>query len=142
MIFKQIKPEETYQLRLEVLKTSADYIYKYKGDFDDRTIHFAAFDHNAIIGIVTLMEQEHQNFTGRQIQLRGMAVASSHQNKGIGAELIKKGITESKKRNATTLWCNARENAVEFYSKNGFKVKGERFFIEHVCFHYVMYKLL
>jgi predicted GNAT family N-acyltransferase len=139
---EQISPIETYKLRLEVLKTCEQYQYKYQGDFDKSTIHFAAFKNNDNIGIVSLMENKNVLLKGKQVQLRGMAVSKIQQSKGVGKLLITKIISEGKKRKAAIVWCNARENVVAFYKKQGFKILGERFFIENVCYHYLMYKQL
>ncbi len=139
---KQITPIETYTLRLEVLKTNADYIYQYQGDFDEKTVHYGAFDADKNIGIITLMENENPLFQGKQMQLRGMAVATNAQNKGIGKTLVQKVIKISNAKEAKILWCNAREQVVDFYKKQGFQIEGERFYIEHVCYHYLMYKKL
>lgn len=135
----QIQAKQTYKLRLEVLKTCDAYIYRYKGDFDATTMHFGAFLDNINIGIVTLMENNHDYFSGKQIQLRGMAITKSAQGKKIGEKLILAFKEESIKRNATVIWCNARDYSVEFYKKQGFKIKGNKFYIENVCDHYVMY---
>lgn len=136
----QIKPTDTYSLRLEVLKTNKDYIYKYKDDFDYKTIHYGAFEESKNIGIVTLMENDNALFSGKQMQLRGMAVLTKTQSKGVGKELVKKAISLSIEKGVETLWCNAREHVIDFYKKQGFKIKGERFYIEYVCYHYLMYK--
>jgi len=140
IVIKQINPTDTYKLRLEVLKTNENYIYKYKGDFDDKTIHYGAFEESKNIGIVTLMENENTLFSGKQMQLRGMAVVTKTQNKGVGKELVKKAIDLSIEKGVKTVWCNAREHVTDFYKKQGFKIKGERFYIKHVCYHYLMYK--
>jgi len=139
---KQISPTKTYKLRLEVLKTCEQYQYKYQGDFDKNTIHFSAFNNSDNIGIVSLMENKNVLLKGKQVQLRVRAVTKKLQSKGVGELLITKIISESKKRRAVIIWCNARENVVEFYKKQGFKILGERFFIENVCYHYLMFKQL
>ncbi len=140
MIIKIIKPEETYPLRLEVLKTSKDYIYKYRGDFNDTTIHFSLFEKDKCAGIVSLMEISNPLFKERQMQLRGMAVSVDFQSKGVGSRLIEKSVSYCQENNIGVVWCNARENAVDFYKNHGFNIIGDKFFIEHVCFHYLMYK--
>jgi predicted GNAT family N-acyltransferase len=139
MIIKKIQPTDTYKLRLKVLKTCDDYIYKYQGDFDDDTSHFGAFENDINIGIVSLMTQKNPLFKGKQMQLRGMAVLDNLQSRGVGKRLVDEVIVESKKYQTDIIWCNAREHVVDFYKKQGFKISGERFYIEHVCYHYIMY---
>lgn len=139
MQIKKITAEQTYKLRLAVLKTCDDYIYKYQGDFNDSTTHFAVFEHQENLGIVSLMENKHDYFNGKQLQLRGMAVLKNAQGKGVGQKLIQAFITESTILKADIIWCNARDYSIEFYKKQGFKIEGEKFFIKNVCDHYVMY---
>jgi len=86
VVFKQINTEETYKLRLEVLKTCEEYAYKYQGDFDKNTIHIGAFENNNLIG--SLMKTSNNSFKGKQMQLRGMAIIKSSQGKSVGAELV------------------------------------------------------
>ncbi len=139
---KQISPTDTYNLRLEVLKTNKDYIYQYKDDFNIKTIHYGAFLEDVNVGIVTMMKNKNPLLEGKQIQLRGMAVKPKEQSKGVGKELVKKVVDVSVEKDVKILWCNAREHVVDFYKKLGFKIKGKRFYIEHVCYHYLMYKEL
>ncbi len=142
MVIKKIQAKETYKLRLEVLKTNKDYIYQYQGDFFEKTIHFTAFIKDSIVGIITLMENENPSFSGKQLQLRGMAVKENLQSSGVGSKLIEKVILECKARNADILWCNAREDVIPFYEKSGFTIFGNRFFIKNVGYHYVLFKKL
>ncbi len=136
---KKIISEETYPLHLQVLKTCNDYQYKYNADFEKETMHFGAFLSQENVGIVSLMENKHTYFKGKQIQLRGMAVLTKNQGQNVGSRLIESSIIESKKRKTTIIWCNVRDYSVTFYEKQGFKIKGGKFFIENVCNHYVMY---
>jgi len=138
MIIKQISAKETYPLRLSVLKTCDEYIYQYQGDFDKKTVHFGCFSKNILIGIVTVMEKSNPLLNNKQFQLRGMAVSKEFQKNGVGALLVNKVKEFCIENNANVLWCNARENAVNFYRKQGFKIQGEVFHIEHVGNHFVM----
>ena len=142
MIIKQIQATDTYPLRLSVLKTCEEYIYQYKGDFDRDTLHFGVFISNEIVGIVSLMKATNPQLKGTQMQLRGMAVSSLFQDKGIGAKLVAHCISTVKENGLDILWCNAREKARNFYKKQGFKILGNPFFIEHVGIHYLMRYLI
>ena len=140
MIIKQIKANETYPLRLSVLKTCDEYIYQYQGDFDKETMHFGAFIDDELVGIVSLMQNNNPFFNGKQIQLRGMAVATNQHGKNIGTKLVAHIITICKQQNIAVLWCNAREKAIDFYKKQGFTLEGKPFTIKHVGMHYTMIK--
>lgn len=108
-------------------------------DFKNKTLHFGAFLNQENVGIVSLMENKHSYFKDKQIQLRGMAVSIKTQVQRIGSKLMESFIIESKKRNADLIWCNVRDYSVTFYEKHGFKIIGDKFFIENVCDHCVVY---
>jgi len=138
LFIKQILAKETYPLRLSVLKTCDEYVYQYQGDFDKRTVHFGVFSQDILVGIVTVMEKIHHSLKGKQFQLRGMAVHKSFQKKGIGAKLVEKVKAYCIEQKTSFLWCNAREKAVSFYKKQGFKAQSDVFYIEHVGNHFMM----
>ena len=63
----------------------------------------------------------------KTIQIRYMAVDESVQGRGIGNLLIKTLETEALKKGAERVILNARDSALPFYLKNGYKIveKGE-----------------
>ena len=69
-----------------------------------------------------------------------MAVLEEFQKKGIGHILLKHGEKLLKEKHVNIVWCNAREVALEFYKKNGYKITGNSFNIEDIGTHYAMYK--
>lgn len=136
-----VKVEETYKLRLEVLKTCEEYVYKYQGDFDKNTYHLATFEQHKMVGIVSLfLHTSNTLFEKNQMQLRGMAVSNNTQKSGIGSFLLTKAQEFAKEKDINVIWCNARDYSVGFYQKLGYQTIGEKFFIENVCDHYVMFK--
>ncbi len=139
-LIKEISPEQTYDLRLKVLKTNDNYQYQYQGDFGIKTKHFGAFNASKLIGITTVMENKHPDFNKDAIQIRGMAVLPEFQKQGIGKNLIDFVINQYQDKEM--IWCNARDYAVNFYKSLGFSTFGEKFYIKNVCYHYVMYKYL
>ena len=56
-----------------------------------------------------------------------MAVDNSLQSTGFGAQLIEAGCTHATDRNAAIVWARARDSAIGFYEKCGFRVVGEGF---------------
>jgi len=135
---KEIETEQTYPIRLKVLKTNDKYQHKYQGDFNKDTKHFGIFNKDILIGIVTVMPNEHSKLPNNAIQLRGMAVLPEYQKKGIGKILIKE--IEKRYSNKSVIWCNARDYAIGFYKALGFSIIGKKFYIKNVCDHFVMYK--
>lgn len=134
-MIKIISPEETYPVRRAVLrKNFPNEPHQFKGDFDENTFHLGYFQENEIIGILTIMKNENV------AQLRGMAVSEDFQGKGIGKLLIERAEEILQNDKISKIWMNAREKAVPFYEKLGYKTEGELFIIKPIGFHYVMTK--
>jgi predicted GNAT family N-acyltransferase len=72
-------------------------------------------------------------------QLRGMATQVVWQGKGPGGALLR-GILKALRDQypGALLWCNARERAVGFYERHGFRVTSPQFEIPGVGPHFVM----
>jgi len=140
---KKINTEETYPLRIEILRDGKAINYHFVGDNRKTTIHLGAFVDQKCIGIVSLIPNAHKSFSNfSAYQLRGMAVAKSYQKQGIGKLLIVESLKALNISKCEILWCNAREIAVEFYRKMSFSIKGKKFQIPTVGTHYMMYLVL
>ena len=134
-MIKFINAEQTFLLRRAVLrKNMPNEPHEFSGDFDDNTIHLGYYEGEEIIGIVTIIKN------GKIAQLRGMAVADAHQGEGIGKKLVLEAENVLKKENFSRIWMNARENAVPFYEKLGYRIEGDLFVIKPIGFHYLMSK--
>jgi GNAT superfamily N-acetyltransferase len=75
------------------------------------------------------------NHAGDWYQLRGMAVSDALQRTGVGRTLLQSIDDWIAHRSATRLWCNAREEAITFYEKNGWERIGQIFSIPKVGPH-------
>jgi len=139
---KKISAKDTFNIRLKVLRKNIPLPYEFKGDFDENTFHLGAFKKNKLIAVSSYMKVENENFKGTQYQLRGMATLEEFQGFGAGKLMIQKAFEILKVLNIDCLWCNARVIAVNFYKKQGLQTFGEKFDINHVGAHYVMYKYL
>ena len=141
LTIKKIKSEETYAVRHPVLREGRPIEdCKFDNDDDPNTFHLGLFIEDELLGIVTYMKSDYEALQGNQYQLRGMAVLKDCQKRGFGNLLITKGEDIIKQENGTIIWCNAREIAVNFYKKNGFKIIGKPFVIPKIGLHYVMHK--
>ena len=141
LTIKKIKSEETYAVRHPVLREGRPIEdCKFDNDDDPNTFHLGLFIEDELLGIVTYMKSDYEALQGNQYQLRGMAVLKDCQKRGFGNLLIAKGEDIIKQENGTIIWCNAREIAVNFYKKNGFKIIGKSFVIPKIGLHYVMHK--
>jgi GNAT superfamily N-acetyltransferase len=97
-----------------------------------------------LIGVASFIQNSNPLFKeAEQYQLRGMAVLSEFKGQGFGTSLLIEG--EQKLKNLVNhpfLWFNARDNAIGFYEKFGYKTKGEKFDVPGVCKHIIMFTLL
>lgn len=137
---KEITAEQTYGIRLEILRKGIDKPYQFDGDFEKETFHLGAFIEEELVGISTFIKNTKEDFIQQnQYQLRGMATIEKVRGKGVGAKLLKESIKILKKRDCELLWCNAREIAVRFYEKLNFITFGDKFYINQIGNHYKMY---
>ena len=139
---KKISAEETYPIRLEVLRKNIPLPHAFNGDFDDNTFHLGAFKNNQLIAVSSFMKEGKDEFIGSQYQLRGMATLKRFQGSGVGRLMVEEAVERLKRNAINVLWCNAREIAVPFYEKQGFRTFGKLFDIKFVGPHYVMLKEL
>tara|TARA_R100000306_G_scaffold62554_1_gene73212 strand:+ start:9697 stop:10149 length:453 start_codon:yes stop_codon:yes gene_type:complete len=140
---KQITAAQTYAVRHPVLRAGRPVeTCAMPGDDAEDTFHLGLFDAENLIGVVTFMNAAKPQFTGKQYQLRGMAVLNTYQGKGLGNLLVAEGEARLKAQGYDLLWCNARIKALNFYTRKGFKIEGEPFEIEPIGTHYLLYKNL
>jgi GNAT superfamily N-acetyltransferase len=132
--------EEMFQVRWEVLRPGRPIeAAQFPGDDAPETIHCGAFEGQTgrNIACATLTRVDWKGEPAWQ--LRGMGVVAEYQGKGVGRVLLE--VLEGLAREASPirlLWCNAREEALGFYQKQGWDIASERFHIEDVGPHYKM----
>jgi len=137
---KEISAEETFPIRLEVLRKNIPLPYEFIGDFEVETFHLGAFKNNKLIAVSSYMKSSCKDLEGSQYQLRGMATLMEFQGFGAGKLMLEQAFGILKEKKINILWCNARIAAVDFYKKQGFKTFGKKFTIPFVGEHYVMHK--
>ncbi|MCX2573122.1 GNAT family N-acetyltransferase [Pedobacter sandarakinus] len=110
---EQMFPSLTWRIRHEVMypELSLDAV-KLPEDFDG--VHFGLYVDHKLTGVVSLFNE------GSIYQFRKLAILKDDQKKGYGKLLMDYLLDFCKIQNASKLWCNARVNAKEFYSKFGF----------------------
>ena len=141
---KKISSNETYPVRHPILRAGRP-LEDCRFDHDDleTTFHLGLFEKNHLIGVATFLKNNSSSFPeSNQYQLRGMAVLDHFQGKGLGAQLLNYAEAELKLSQTELLWFNARERAVPFYSKLGYKTTGNPFDIKGIGTHYLMFKKL
>ena len=129
MDVREIAASETEELRRAVLRggdMSADV--HFPQDDDPASFHLGADDEGTIVAIATFTPAATPFRPDASAwQLRGMAIAESHQGRGIGSVVIAEAVARVRATGATVLWCNARDTALGFYERLGFVVHGDGF---------------
>lgn len=96
----------------------------------------AAYEDDQMLGCCMLVEEGPQT-----VRLRQMAVINDLQGKGIGRALMTFAENLARDRGYRTITMHARDNALGFYEKMGYRKVGEPF--EEITIpHYVMEKKL
>lgn len=111
--------DQYYQLRFEVLRKPHGMDRKSAHDeLDPSSNHFGAFVDGQIVGVGRL----HFNDDGVG-QVRFMAVAEEFRSQGIGGRILDSIEETASQNNSKKIFLKARENAVNFYKKHGYRVK-------------------
>lgn len=86
--------------------------------------HFVALEMDRVVGCVVLtpLDPLHQ-----MVQLKQMAVETTHQSLGFGSMLVKRLFDFCKKEGIGQMVCHARQSAIPFYEKLGFEIYDEPF---------------
>ncbi|SET87843.1 GNAT family N-acetyltransferase [Thalassotalea agarivorans] len=113
--------EQYYQLRYQILRQPWQQpIGSEKDELEDSSKHIIAVDKS---GMVVAVGRIHQA-SASEAQIRYMAVQESSQGEGLGAMVIEALEQWAKSKNLNTVVLNARENALAFYLKLGYRELG------------------
>ncbi|MBV6442087.1 MAG: Acetyltransferase [Saprospiraceae bacterium] len=116
--------DEAVRLREEVLRRPLGLEFtpeQLAGEYAD--IHLGAFDTSGrLIGYLCLTP-----LSEGAIKMRQVAVAPEWQGKGIGKKLVAASEELAKQLNFKTMTMHARETAVPFYQRLGYRTLGDRF---------------
>jgi ribosomal protein S18 acetylase RimI-like enzyme len=131
------KYEQMLKLRDEILRRPLGLIYTAEDlEPDKQDILIAAFDDGPIIGCCILRDEGDGT-----IRLRQMAVKNTQQGKGIGQQIMRFAETVARDKGFKKLTMHARDTAIGFYEKQGYKVVGKGF-TEVTIPHHKMEKIL
>ena len=129
--------QQMVKLRMQILRQPLGLSFTNEElDKEKDHILIAAFDEDEMLGCCMLTKIDNQT-----LQLRQMAVNNNLQGKGIGASIMSFAETLSRDRGYKKLIMHARNTAIGFYEKFGFKVRGDEF-VEVNIPHHVMEKAL
>jgi GNAT superfamily N-acetyltransferase len=140
-MIRRVDLEQIIDLRHVVLRAGLPRAAAiFDGDDHTQARHYGAFDGPRLIGCVTLHLNTWENSPAWQ--LRGMAVADTHQKQGIGRKLIHFIEADLSDSPVRRLWCNARVPAAAFYRRLGWSVVSSPFEIPTAGPHVRMIKRL
>jgi GNAT superfamily N-acetyltransferase len=105
-------------------------------DEERNNILIGAFEDDELMGCCMLLEEE-----PGIIRLRQMAVLESLQGKGVGKAIMNFAENVARDRGYKKITMHARKNAIGFYEKMGYEVRGDEF-SEVTIPHYLMEKSL
>lgn len=141
--------ERVRRLRYVVLREPLGLPFEqtlFPGDEFEDTLHLVGMLDGKEASCLTLMPPgeipsesgvSEYMWAGRSVQLRGMAVVSELQGRGVGS-LMLEHVWGIARQEGWVLWCKAREKAVGFYESNGWRVVGDKFDIPEIGVHYWM----
>ncbi len=138
-----ITSKETHPLRFEVLWQHKNSLNECGLEIDDleSTFHVGAYKNEELVSIGTFLLQNNEKFKElKQYRLRAMATSPKVRGENFGKKIIEFAINELQKRNVELLWCDAREIALGFYEKMGFKTVGDFYDVPQIGLHKLMYK--
>lgn len=107
-------------------------------EIEDQCFHLMAVDDKKqLIGVARL-----QFNSAIEAQIRYMAVTGEFERKGIGRELVNNLEQRAKSTSHTQIILDAREQAVDFYEKLGYKITGKSYLLFDLIQHYRMQKTI
>ncbi len=104
-------------------------------EIENQTFHIMAVHHEKAVGVGRLQ----YNFADKA-QIRYMAVEKKHEGNGIGRMIVNALEQEAINKNINTIMLDAREPAVGFYQKLGYKIEKKSYVLFNEIQHYRMTK--
>ena len=131
-LVEEVPTAEVLVLRMSVLRDGTpSQDPRYAEDDTEGSVHLGIRESGVLVACSTWLPRPWPLDDGAPAtQLRGMAVAKNLQSKGLGRILLQAGIDRAVSMGSTYVWARARDNALYFYERNGFKTIGEQFIDE------------
>ena len=119
--------QQTIDIRHKVLWPNKDPSFC-KVEGDETAIHYGANVKGNIVCVASLY------INAEKVRLRKFATVEGFQKQGIGTAMIEHMLAESRQiPGVQVFWFDARETAIGFYKRFGFKVEGERFYKSNIA---------
>ncbi len=126
-----------YKLRFEILrKPWGQPENSVRDEWEENSFHVLMLDENGK-AIATGRLQYNSESEG---QIRSMAVAEEFRSKGLGSEILKFLEKHAIEKGIHNIILDARDNAVNFYLKNGYVVDGDSYVLFGTIPHFRMSK--
>lgn len=122
----ELTPEETHPLRLAVLRfDTPTKEVEFPEDTWPGAQHLGLRLDGALVATSSWVPRELEGRPG--VQLRGMATARELQGSGLGGVLLEAGCARMAADGFDLVWARARDAALAFYLRHGFRVEGDGF---------------
>ena len=139
MEIRSISFVQARSIRREVLRPCGpESEIAYPGDAGESARHFGAFDGDKLIGVATFLPEPCPDGRGTGAwRLRGMATIRPARGRGVGSQLLRRGIERASTLGVTVMWCYGRTSARTFYERHGFSAVGDEFALPHSGRHFL-----
>lgn len=141
MRIRFIKGPDTHHLRHQLLRPLQPIEeMEWYGDNAETTFHLGAGIGDHLVSVASFMAERNDALLGwRQYRIRGMATHPDFQGNGVGRSIVLFGLDHLRGMKVDLAWCNAREKVTGFYAGLGFSTQGEKFMVEGIGMHQLMY---
>jgi len=114
--------EDAVLLREKVLRHSIGSSFS-KAELEEESKHIqvASYLEGDLVGTAVLVNE------GNAFKVQRVAVDENFRNKNIGSKMMQFCESIVIENNANSIYCHARDKAVDFYLQNGYKKEGEYF---------------
>ena len=130
--------EKYFELRWRILrKPWGEPRGSEQDEQENNSYHIMAIEDGEVVGVARLQFPEQTS-----AQLRYMAVDTEYQGKGIGRAIVEHMELCAKNNSAKELFFNARDNALGFYEKLGYRFIAKTYLLFDTIQHYKMSKNL
>lgn len=129
---RRVGIEEIMDLRVRVLRKGTPVTHcSYPEDAHPDVVHLGIIRDGGAVATSTWFMKECPEVPGRPaMQLKGMAVDDALQTSGLGGRLVEAGLDHARGCRAEIVWARARDSALGFYVKIGFRAVGDGFIDE------------
>lgn len=134
----------TRELRRTVLRPNLPPDAVLPGDELTTAVHVGAVDEGGTVLCTCFIYPDPPPWQADRAggwHLRQMATLPEQRGRGLGALVVDTAARHARERGGTLLWCNARESAIGFYLRQGFRPH-DGMFVEHQIPHQRLWREL